>query len=330
MLMIIVFILAGLVGAGIAAFVVQQSKAKRRERALSVISGRAADKKEEKKEGEAEGPAKPKAVSASEIAKKLKKMAKEQENEHDTQSVAALLVQSGLNCSPFKFWVISMTLATIFSAIIAAIGVSDVVAGLLVFAAYFGAPRFFLRFKVARRQRAFLTDFADALEAMIRLIKAGMPVTEAIAMVGREFTGPMGEEMSRIYDAQKVGTPLAEAVRKMIPRMPIAEVQMFATAIAVQVQTGSSLSEVLSNLSGVIRARARLKRKVQALSAEAKASAMIIGCLPLLVATALYLVNPKYISLLFTDSTGKMLLFGAITWMSFGVLMMRQMINFKV
>jgi tight adherence protein B len=140
----------------------------------------------------------------------------------------------------------------------------------------------------------------------------------------------MGEEMSRIYDAQKMGTPLPDAVRKMIPRMPIPEVQMFATAIAIQVQTGSSLSEVLGNLSGVIRARARLKRKVQALSAEAKASASIIGCLPIMVSLALWGVNPSYIELLFTHPTGKILLFGAIVWMGFGVLAMKQMINFRV
>src|SRR5690606_32545453 len=131
-------------------------------------------------------------------------------------------------------------------------------------------------------------------------------------MISREFTGPVGQEMSRIYDAQKVGLPLGEAIRKMGPRMPLAEVQMFATAIAIQQQTGSSLSEVLGNLAGVIRARHRLKRKVQALSSEAKVSAMIIGALPIVVTLALWAVNPEYIGLLFEHPTGKMLLFGAI------------------
>lgn len=333
MLQLILFFMIGIAGAAVAGTVLMKSKAKKRARALNIIAGRAPEKKADTSEKKASGdedPAEKAKVSAGDIAKKLKKMAKEQEDDQDTQSVPALILQAGLNITPLKFWVVSITLASIFTLIILALKVSSFIAGLLIFAAYFGAPRFFLRFKVARRQRAFLTDFADALEAMIRLIKAGMPVTEAISMVGREFTGPVGEEMGRVYDAQKVGTPLQDAVRKMIPRMPIPEVQMFATAVAVQVQTGSSLSEVLGNLSGVIRARARLKRKVQALSAEAKASAMIIGALPLLVATALWLVNPDYIGLLFTHSTGKMLLFGAITWMSFGVLMMRQMINFKV
>lgn len=116
----------------------------------------------------------------------------------------------------------------------------------------------------------------------------------------------------------------------MMIRMPLPEVQMFATAVAIQVQTGSSLSEVLGNLSGVIRGRYSLKRKVQALSAEAKISAAIIGSIPFLLTGILYLVNRDYIMLLFTEKTGQMLLGGAIFWMLIGILMMRQMINFKV
>jgi len=149
-------------------------------------------------------------------------------------------------------------------------------------------------------------------------------------MVSREFTGPLGEEMMYIYEDQKVGIPMGEAAIRAAKRMPLTEMQMFATAIQIQSETGSSLSEVLSNLATVIRARFRLKRKVKALSSEAKASASIIGCLPLLVAGGLYLVNPEYISLLFTTKKGHMLMTGASIWMSFGVLMMKQMINFKI
>jgi tight adherence protein B len=105
---------------------------------------------------------------------------------------------------------------------------------------------------------------------------------------------------------------------------------MFATAIAIQTQTGSSLSEVLENLAGVIRARFRLKRKVKALSSEAKASAAIIGSLPLLVGVGMYFLNTAYVMILLTEPTGKMLMLGAVTWMSLGILVMRQMINFKV
>ncbi len=329
----IIFILAGATGAAIAATVIRREKNARRARALSVISGQARAQTSALDPKSPDGPApatEQAASSATDIAKKLRRAARDQKNAHNTKSVSTLLLQSGMGISVARFWIISSLVASAFSGVITAMHLSPLATGLLTFTAYFGAPRFFLRFKAARRQKAFLDDFADALEAMIRLLKAGMPVTEAIAMVGREFSGPVGDEMGRIYDAQKVGIALPDAVKRMAPRMPIPEVQMFATAIAIQAQTGSSLSEVLGNLSGVIRARTRLKRKVQALSAEAKASASIIGALPVLVSLALWGVNPDYISLLFTHPTGKMLLTGAVAWMSLGILAMRQMINFKV
>jgi len=322
---IIAVLLGALLGSGIAALAVAKSKKSRRANMVAAISGRFEDHGDHKKKKAAED------LSATgDIAAKLKKAAREQKTEHNTKSISSLLLQCGFSTTIGKFWIYSIIFGTIVFAICYLMKMSYGVMFLLTFSAYFGMPKWFLKFKAGRRQKAFLAEFADALEAMIRLLKAGMPVTEAIAMVSREFSGPVGQEMSRIYDAQKVGLPLGEAVRKMGPRMPLAEVQMFATAIAIQQQTGSSLSEVLGNLAAVIRARHRLKRKVQALSSEAKVSAMIIGALPIIVTLALWAVNPDYIGLLFEHPTGKMLLFGAIVWMSFGVLSMKMMINFKV
>ncbi len=329
----IVFLLFGMIGMGISYAVVSRQKSARREKALAMINIRdakihhhdaqGADKKGQGKDARL-------GITAREISNKLKKAAQEQKAQHDTTSLSSLLVQSGSSMSVGRFWVYSLVFGTLVTATMWPSDMSRLVVILLSFSAYFGIPRFIVRFKVRRRQQAFLGDFADALEAMIRLLKAGMPVTEAISMISREFSGPMGEEMGRVYDAQKMGVPLPDALRKMAIRVPLPEVQMFATAITIQIQTGSSLSEVLGNLSGVIRARYRLKRKVQSLSAEAKISAMIIGALPVVVALSLYAVNREYISLLFTHPTGNVLLGGAIGWMAIGVLVMKQMINFKV
>jgi tight adherence protein B len=195
---------------------------------------------------------------------------------------------------------------------------------------FFGLPRFFIKFKTARRQKKFLEEFPDLLESMVRLLKAGMPMSEAILMVSREFEGPVGEEMTRIYEEQKIGVSMGEACVKAAQRMPLTEVQMFATGIMIQQQTGSSLSEVLLNLAKVIRARFRLKRKIQALSAEAKASASIIGALPILVGMGLTAVNPEYMEPLFQTVKGKLFLTGAGVWMMMGILIMRQMINFRI
>lgn len=246
------------------------------------------------------------------------------------KSIRYMLIQAGSELPVFMFWVYS-ALCCVACLLLAKVwGVSKIVLILWGFIGFFGIPRWILKKKVARRQGKFLEDFADCLEGMIRLLKSGMPISEAIAMTSREYSGPIGEEMTKVYEAQRVGDTLPEAVDKMAFRVPMPEVKMFATAITIQTQTGSSLSEVLQNLSSVIRQRFRLKRKVQALSAEAKISAAIIGALPVMVVGSLWLLNPEYIALLWTTSTGKMLTYGAIGWMSIGVFIMKQMINFKV
>ena len=246
------------------------------------------------------------------------------------KSIQYLLIQAGLDTPVFMFWVYSIICCVLVFLITKVMGTSTIVLILWTFIGLFGIPRWILKKKVARRQQKFLEEFADSLEGMIRLLKSGMPISEAIAMTSREYSGPIGEEMTKVYEAQRIGDTLPEAVEKMAFRVPLSEVKMFSTAITIQVQTGSSLSEVLQNLSNVIRQRFRLKRKVQALSAEAKISAGIIGALPCVVVGALALLSPDYISLLWTTNSGKLLMYGAIGWMSIGVFIMKQMINFKV
>lgn len=266
----------------------------------------------------------------AELARKLKEVEEEVGKKKKAASLDEMIMQAGFEFSAQKFWLCSALLGVVVVFLMFAMKYSLFVIAMVGITAFLGIPRLFLKMSANRRQKKFLESFADALDAMTRLLKAGMPVTEAIKMVAREYTGPIGEEMNRIFDQQKIGIPLPEAVLNSAQRMPLPEMQMFATAVAIQTQTGSSLSEVLSNLAAVIRARFRLKRKVQALSSEAKASAMIIGALPCIVALGMYVVNRKYIEVLFYDPTGKLLLGGAIFWMFCGILVMRQMINFKV
>jgi tight adherence protein B len=274
-----------------------------------------------------------KAQSASnvkDIAKKLKSAEKRIKDQKNKTSLTSLIGQAGFETPLIRFWIYSLIFAGLCGGLILSLSLSPLIQTLLIFSCFFGLPRFYLKFKAKRRQTLFLQDFANALEDMIRLLKSGMPVTEAISMVAREYSGPIGEEMERVYNAQKLGETLPDAVQKMTLRVPLPEVQMFATAITIQVQTGSSLSEVLGNLSGVIRGRFALKRKIQALSSEARISAMIIGSIPIILTGVLYLVNRDYIMLLFTDPTGKMLTGIAVGMMLVGAAVMRQMINMKV
>ena len=321
-IILIAVILVIIMGA-VALFMMNQ-EAERKKRALNIIQGQAgstsqvSDKEVQNKRRE-------------EISKKLKE-SKAEENKKNKKkaSISLLLEQAGMEASTKKYWTIAAIVMVVFVLAAKLMGHGPFVMLMAAIIGLLGAPRMFLKRKAAKRQKKFLEEFPDALEATVRLLKAGMPVSEAVLMISREFTGPVGEEMSMIYEKQKIGVALHEAAFEATKRMPLSEMQMFATGLAIQAQTGSSLSEVLMNLAGVIRGRFRLKRKIKALSSEAIASASIIGALPNFVALGLYFANREYLMILFTDPFGKVLLAGAVIWMMIGILIMRAMINFKI
>lgn len=322
---IILIVIIALVIAGVGYMFMLNQEVERKRRIAGVIKGQGgssissvSDKDEQHKR-------------RAEIAKKLKQSKEGDEKDKKKKAtIQNMLEQAGLSTPVKKFWIYSVVSMVAFVVIAKVMGQGPLV---ILFAAVIGLlgfPRFILKRMITRRQKKFLEEFPDALEAVVRLLKAGMPVAEAISMISREFTGPVGEEMSRVYDKQKIGIPLHEAALEATRRMPLPEMKMFATGLAIQAQTGSSLSEVLMNLSGVIRARFKLKRKIKALSSEAIASASIIGALPNLVALGMYFANRDYIMVLFTDPFGKILLVGAVVWMGMGIIMMKAMINFKI
>lgn len=307
----------------VAVFVLNQNVA-RKKRVMSVIRGTSASQAQTSEKGEQN-------KRLMELAKKLKQAEGEEGADQKKKTPISLqLEQAGLSFSVQKFWIFSFLSMALFVFLAKIMGQPIHILLLVAVIGLFGFPKLIIKKLTQKRQKNFLEEFPDALEATVRLLKAGMPVAEAIAMIAREFEGPVGDEMSRIYDKQKIGVSLAEAAKEATRRMPLTEMQMFATGLAIQAQTGSSLSEVLMNLSNVIRARFRLKRKIKALSSEAVASASIIGALPLLVTAGMYFTNPEYISILFTEPSGNFLLALAVTSMSVGVFVMKTMINFKV
>lgn len=319
-IVLLILVIAGTIGA----FMIAQEN-QRKKRNVSLIQGRSGGAEKQDSENDKQNKRR------AEIARKLKENKDEDQSKKDKKrNIGLLLEQAGFSMSVTQFWIMSVVCMVVVVFIAKMMGQGPVMLVLAAVIGFMGIPRFILKKASARRQKKFLEEFPDALEATVRLLKAGMPISEAVAMISKEFEGPVGEEMSRIYDKQKIGIPLHEAALDATKRMPLTEMQMFATGLAIQAQTGSSLSEILMNLSNVIRSRFRLKRKVKALSSEAIASASIIAALPCVVAGGLYFVNYEYISILFTNPTGKMLLTGAIVWMGVGVFIMKQMINFKV
>lgn len=241
--------------------------------------------------------------------------------------------QAGMDVTPQRFYMISVAigLAVVIPVALSGIAPSPLltIPGLFV-ATAFGLPRWFIGFKRGRRVKAFLVEFPNALDVIVRAVKSGLPLNDGIRLIAVEAQEPVRTEFRRIVEAQQVGMSVPEAALRMPETMPCPEAAFFGVVIQIQQQAGGNLSEALGNLSRVLRDRKRMKDRVKALAAEAKASAMIIGALPFLVATAVYVMTPNYIMPLFTTSSGHMLLAIAAVWMSIGIFMMKKMMDFEV
>jgi len=238
------------------------------------------------------------------------------------------LTQAGLAWSTRKFMVVSAVLAAvIFTAAMLAGGGLLGAAG-LAFAAGFGLPRWALSFLKKRREAAFLKALPDAVDVIVRGIKAGLPLFESIKVVAADAPEPLRSEFLAIIETQAIGMPLGEACTRLFERMPVPEANFFGIVISIQQKSGGNLSEALGNLSKVLRDRKKMAEKIQAMSMEAKASAGIIGSLPPIVMLLVYLTTPGYISLLWTHPTGQLMLVGCVIWMSIGIMVMKKMINF--
>jgi Flp pilus assembly protein TadB len=198
----------------------------------------------------------------------------------------------------------------------------------LAFATGFGLPRWVLNFLKKRREKAFLRSLPDAVDVIVRGIKAGLPLFDSIKVVAADATEPLKSEFLAIIETQTIGMPLGDACARLYERMPVPEANFFGIVVAIQQKSGGNLSEALGNLSKVLRDRKKMAEKIQAMSMEAKASAGIIGSLPPIVMVLVYLSTPDYMSLLWTEPTGRLMLAGSALWMSMGIFVMKKMINF--
>ena len=238
------------------------------------------------------------------------------------------LTQAGLNWSTQKFLVVSGVLAAVFFAAAMFVGGGLLGAAGLAFAAGFGLPRWALSFLKKRREAAFLKALPDAVDVIVRGIKAGLPLFESIKVVAADAPEPLRSEFLAIIETQAIGMPLGEACVRLYERMPVPEANFFGIVISIQQKSGGNLSEALGNLSKVLRDRKKMAEKIQAMSMEAKASAAIIGSLPPIVMILVYMTTPEYIALLWTHPTGQLMLVGCVVWMTVGILVMKKMINF--
>ena len=227
------------------------------------------------------------------------------------------------------FWIISGSLGLGVGAVCFVLHQALLVDALAAFGAGFGLPRWVVSFMKNRREKKFTSEFANAIDVIVRSVRSGLPTNEALRIVARESPDPVGSEFSKLVEGLKVGVTLDQGCKRMYESMPTPEVSFFGIVMTIQQKSGGNLSEALSNLAGVLRDRKRLAGKIKAMSSEAKASAGIIGSLPPAVMGIVWVTTPAYISLLFTEKTGNLLLAGCAVWMSVGIFVMRKMINFK-
>lgn len=193
-----------------------------------------------------------------------------------------------------------------------------------------GLPHFLVSRAIRKRQQAFVADFAEAIDLMVRGLRSGLPVSETIAAVGREIRPPVGQEFAQIAEAVRLGATLSEALWQAQKRLDLPEFNFFVVSLTVQQETGGNLSETLNNLAEILRRRAQTKLKINALSSEARASAMIIGALPFVMMAILTFVNPAYIMTLFTDPSGNMMLLVGGSAMLTGFFVINRMIKFDM
>jgi tight adherence protein B len=238
------------------------------------------------------------------------------------------IAQSGLQWSKQQFFLVSLGIGAAMFALGFLSGAGLIVAGVLGFAGALGLPRWLLSYLKKRREAKFLEAFPDAVDIIVRGVKAGLPLLDCLKMITTESVEPVKSEFRAIVETQAIGLPLGEACGKLYEQMPVPEANFFGIVIAIQQRSGGNLAEALGNLSRVLRDRKKMKAKIQAMSMEAKASASIIGALPLAVMTLVYITSPNYISLLWTEPLGRVMLGASVIWMSMGVLVMKKMINF--
>ena len=260
------------------------------------------------------------------ISNKMKSL--QESKKHGDSRVGAVrvhLMRAGINVTLAQFWLASSILGAVSCLIWFFLGEPPPGLPLVFGFATFILPRMILGRIARRRQKEFTRYFSTAIDVIVRGLKSGLPVQECFRIIGREIPDPCGSEFRIVIDEVNAGLTLYAALERSFQRMPTQELRFFSTIIGVQAQTGGNLAEILSTISSVLRGRHALREKIKALSSEARMSSIIVGAMPFFVVGVLTIVNYAYVSLLWTTSTGKMVLALACTMMALGMFIMNRM-----
>lgn len=251
-------------------------------------------------------------------------------NQKKRLTVANLIFQAGMTMKPATFIRNSIILGAVLFVVLLLVQLPFYFAGIFAVAGGYLLPRLYIKRKRAKYQDRFLDELPNAIEAIVRGIKTGLPLNDSMRVVAKDTKEPVKSEFGRVLDQQAFGFSMTEAVQVLLDRVPLPEVNFFVVVISVQQQSGGNLSEALGNLSRVLRNRKKMKQKVKAMSSEAKASAGIIGALPIVVSILVSLVSPAYLLPLFVTPVGNVCLAIGVMMLATGIFVMSRMVKFEI
>ncbi|MGV3576599.1 MAG: type II secretion system F family protein [Devosia sp.] len=241
-----------------------------------------------------------------------------------------LIFQAGMTISPGAFIRNSCIFGGGLFVVLLITQVPYYFAAIFAVAGAYLLPRFYVKRRRKKYQNQFLDELPNAVEAIVRGVKTGLPLNDSMRVVAKDTKEPVKSEFGRVLDQQSFGFSMTESVAILLDRVPLPEVNFFVVVISVQQQAGGNLSEALGNLARVLRNRKKMKQKVAAMSSEAKASAGIIGSLPIFVSIMVSLISPEYLSPLISTPIGNIWLGVAALMMCMGAFVMNRMIQFEI
>ncbi len=241
------------------------------------------------------------------------------------------LERTGVNISIGDYALICAGIAGIVAMVlIVVVGLSLPIGLLAAATAGLGLPHIWVGRKVTKRVDQFNAIFPDALDLMVRALRSGIPIQEAIANASNEIGEPVGGIFRRVQHEMRIGVPLEEAFWRVAESIKVPEFNFLIIAMSIQRETGGNLAVTLCNLSTLLRERRQMKLKIRAFSSEARATAMIMGSLPFVLGLVLFLLNPDYMSTMFTDPRGMTMLGIAGASMSMGIFIIKRMASFEI
>lgn len=253
-----------------------------------------------------------------------------QEQHRRQMTIKTLIAQAGYDWSVRRYLWVCVAVGVVVWVLLMMVSGSLLVAVPIALGLGYWLPRKFLKFRRARRIRDFLRFLPDALDAMARSMRAGLHISEALRIIVREGQEPLRSEFQVVADEQAIGSSLSSALERLSVRIPVDETRFLSLAISIQAGEGGGLSETLNSLASTMRERRKMNDKILSMTAEARASALLLANLPVAGLIMNFAMDPERTSLLWTTLVGQMTLGACIIWLTIGFFVMNRIQAVKV